>query len=70
MSLHLGDFAPNVTAATTEGEIDVHEWQGDAWVEPGDRVIVSPGMGTEDARNEFDNVEEIEPYLRDADAPA
>lgn len=38
------------------------------WV-PGDRVIISPTMSTEDARAKFDNVEEIKPYLRYADAP-
>ncbi len=36
---------------------------------PGDRVIVSPAMSTEDARSRFDNVEEVKPYLRFADAP-
>ncbi len=39
------------------------------WV-PGDRVIVSPAMSTEDALATFDNVEEIKPYLRWADAPS
>jgi len=36
---------------------------------PGERVIVSPAMSTEDARSRFDNVEEVKPYLRFADAP-
>jgi len=36
---------------------------------PGDRVIVSPGMATEDAIERFENVEEVKPYLRYADAP-
>jgi len=36
---------------------------------PGDRVIVSPGLSTEDARAKLDNVEEIKPYLRYADQP-
>jgi len=36
----------------------------------GDRVIVSPAMSTEDAKAKFDNVEEIKPYLRYADAPS
>lgn len=36
---------------------------------PGDRVIVSPGMSTEDAIGRFENVEEVKPYLRYADAP-
>jgi alkyl hydroperoxide reductase subunit AhpC len=31
MSLTLGDTAPNFTAQTTEGEIDFHDWIGDAW---------------------------------------
>jgi alkyl hydroperoxide reductase subunit AhpC len=39
------------------------------WV-PGDRVIVSPAMSTEDAREQLQNVEEIKPYLRYADAPS
>ncbi|MFW2382995.1 MAG: redoxin domain-containing protein, partial [Acidimicrobiales bacterium] len=38
------------------------------WV-PGDRVIISPTMSTEDAKAKFKNVEEIKPYLRYADAP-
>ncbi|MEZ5268838.1 MAG: peroxiredoxin [Microthrixaceae bacterium] len=37
---------------------------------PGDRVIVAPSVSTEDAREQFDNVEEFKPYLRFADAPA
>ena len=36
---------------------------------PGDRVIVSPAMSTEDAKEKFENVEEFKPYLRYADAP-
>jgi alkyl hydroperoxide reductase subunit AhpC len=36
---------------------------------PGQRVIVSPAMSTEDARATLQNVEEIKPYLRYADAP-
>ena len=31
MALQLGDTAPNFTAQTTEGEIDFHQWLGDAW---------------------------------------
>ncbi|MBT9255551.1 peroxiredoxin [Phycicoccus sp. MAQZ13P-2] len=40
------------------------EWQ------PGDRVIVAPTISTEDARERFENVDEVKPYLRFADAPA
>ena len=36
---------------------------------PGDRVIVAPTMSTDDAKEKFQNVEEISPYLRYADAP-
>lgn len=36
---------------------------------PGDRVVVSPTVSTEDAMAKFANVEEIRPYLRFADAP-
>jgi alkyl hydroperoxide reductase subunit AhpC len=36
---------------------------------PGERVIVSPTMSTEDAKTKLSNVEEIKPYLRYADAP-
>jgi alkyl hydroperoxide reductase subunit AhpC len=36
---------------------------------PGERVIVSPSMSTDDAIAKFDNVEEIKPYLRYADFP-
>ena len=31
MTLKIGDEAPNFTAQTTVGEIDFHEWIGDAW---------------------------------------
>jgi alkyl hydroperoxide reductase subunit AhpC len=34
------------------------DWQ------PGDKVIVSPAMSTEDARARFGDVEEVKPYLR------
>lgn len=37
---------------------------------PGDRIIVSPAMSTEDAKATFKNVVEEKPYLRYADAPA
>ncbi|MFV0524053.1 MAG: peroxiredoxin [Acidimicrobiales bacterium] len=37
---------------------------------PGERVIVSPTMSTDDARSRFENVEEVKPYLRYADAPS
>ena len=36
---------------------------------PGDRVIVALSVSTEDAQKEFENVEELKPYLRFADAP-
>ena len=36
---------------------------------PGDRVIVSGTVSTEDAKAKFANVEEVKPYLRYADAP-
>lgn len=35
----------------------------------GERVIIPPGMSTDDAKASFDNVEELKPYLRYADAP-
>jgi alkyl hydroperoxide reductase subunit AhpC len=35
----------------------------------GDRVIVSPSVPTDEARERFDNVDEVKPYLRYADAP-
>ena len=37
---------------------------------PGQRVIVSPAMSTDDARERLDNVEEVKPYLRWADQPS
>lgn len=37
---------------------------------PGDRIIVAPTVSTDDARARFENVEEVKPYLRFADAPA
>jgi len=36
---------------------------------PGDRVIVAMSVSTGDAEAKFDNVEELKPYLRFADAP-
>jgi predicted RNA methylase len=36
---------------------------------PGERVIVSMAVSTEDAKQKFANVEEFKPYLRYADAP-
>ncbi len=36
---------------------------------PGDRIIVSPSLSTDDASGRFSNVEEVKPYLRFADAP-
>ncbi len=40
------------------------DWQ------PGDRVIVSVAVSTEDAKARFENVEEFKPYLRYADQPS
>lgn len=37
---------------------------------PGDRVVVSPAMSTEDALARFQNVEVVRPYLRFADQPS
>ncbi len=36
---------------------------------PGQRIIVSPAMSTADARQRFQNVEEVRPYLRWASQP-
>ena len=36
---------------------------------PGDRVIASTGLSTDEARSTFDNVEEVKPYLRFVDQP-
>ena len=36
---------------------------------PGDRVIVSPGLSTDDAKQQLQNVEEVKSYLRYADQP-
>lgn len=38
------------------------------WI-PGDRVIVSPAMSTEDARQRFAEVDEVTPYLRWTSVP-
>lgn len=35
----------------------------------GERIIIPPGMSTDDAKKSFENVEELKPYLRYADAP-
>ncbi len=48
-ALQLTDAAPVATPA---------DWT------PGERVIVSAGMSTEDAKARFGEVEEIKPYLR------
>jgi alkyl hydroperoxide reductase subunit AhpC len=53
-ALQATDAAPIATPA---------DWQ------PGDRVIVSLAVSTEDAHKQFTNVEEFKPYLRYADAP-
>ena len=37
---------------------------------PGDRVIVSPTMSTDDAKQQLQNVEEVKYYLRYADQPS
>src|SRR5687768_16018661 len=31
MAVHLGDEAPNFTADSTEGKLDLHEYLGDSW---------------------------------------
>lgn len=36
---------------------------------PGDRVIVSPAMSTDDAKGKFEDVQEVKPYLRWAKQP-
>jgi hypothetical protein len=91
MSLRLGDKAPNFTADTTDGELDLYQWKGDSWAVlfshpadctpvctaelgrtaalEGDRVIASPGMTTGEARDRFENLEEVKPYLRWVDDP-
>lgn len=37
---------------------------------PGDRVIVSLSVSTDDARGRFSNVDEVKPYLRYGDDPS
>jgi alkyl hydroperoxide reductase subunit AhpC len=32
MGLQLGDTAPNFSATTTDGKIELHEWAGNSWV--------------------------------------
>ncbi|MGF1598708.1 MAG: peroxiredoxin [Acidimicrobiales bacterium] len=54
-ALQATDQAPIATPA---------DWQ------PGDRVIVAVGVTTEKAKEQFDNVDEVKPYLRFADAPS
>jgi len=53
-ALQLTDAAPVSTPA---------DWQ------PGDRIIVAPTMSTDDARQRFEDVEEVRPYLRWARQP-
>ena len=53
-ALQLTDAAPVSTPV---------DWQ------PGDRVIVAPAMSTDDARQCFEDVEEVRPYLRWARQP-
>ena len=38
--------------------------------EPGQRIIVSPTMSTDDAKQRFQGVQEVKPYLRWAEQPA
>ncbi|MEO8107541.1 MAG: peroxiredoxin [Actinomycetes bacterium] len=53
-ALQLTDSAPVSTPA---------DWT------PGQRVVVSPAMSTDDAKARFTDVEEVKPYLRFAAAP-
>jgi len=53
-ALQLTDAAPVSTSV---------DWQ------PGERVIVAPTLSTDDARQRFENVEEVRPYLRWAKQP-
>jgi len=53
-ALQLTDAAPVSTPV---------DWQ------PGERVIVAPTLSTDDARQRFENVEEVRPYLRWAKQP-
>jgi alkyl hydroperoxide reductase subunit AhpC len=53
-ALQLTDAAPVSTPV---------DWQ------PGGRIIVAPAMSTDDARQRFEDVEEIRPYLRWAKQP-
>jgi alkyl hydroperoxide reductase subunit AhpC len=53
-ALQLTDAAPVSTPV---------DWQ------PGDRIIVAPTMSTHDARQRFEDVEEVRPYLRWAKQP-
>jgi thioredoxin-dependent peroxiredoxin len=53
-ALQLTDSAPVSTPV---------DWQ------PGERIIVAPTMSTDDARQRFEDVEEIRPYLRWATQP-
>jgi thioredoxin-dependent peroxiredoxin len=53
-ALQLTDAAPVSTPV---------DWQ------PGDRIIVAPAMSTDDARQRFEDVEEVRPYLRWAKQP-
>jgi len=39
------------------------------WV-PGERIIVAPTISTDDARQKFEDVEEVRPYLRWAKQPS
>jgi thioredoxin-dependent peroxiredoxin len=48
---------------------DAYEVATPADWEPGDRVIVPVAVATEAARDRYDNVEEVTPYLRFADDP-
>jgi thioredoxin-dependent peroxiredoxin len=32
MTIRIGDTAPNFTTQTTQGQINFHDWAGDAWV--------------------------------------
>ncbi len=54
-ALQLTDRAPVSTPV---------DWQ------PGERIIVAPAMSTDDARQKFEDVQEVRPYLRWAKQPS